>query len=483
MVAASASVVRAQQAPSQPPADVPASEPPASAPAAAAPAASAERDAQVTRVEAELQRMQAELDAQRKELAEQRAELDAYAAQSAEAGTDALSAHDAEQAGLDAQMLRVYGFADMGLQRAWGPLTESVPGGTQATTFVLGNVNLYFDSTPAPDWRFLAELRLGLFPHGAVARGGGGGGLTMVSTRISDDGASNGGFTDLVWHGVLLERAHIDWLPSDEFNLRAGWFLTPYGIWNVDHGSPTRLMIEPPIFITLGLFPQRQLGVEAFGRFPALPWTFGYHAYVSNGRQPGQVDFEDDKAVGGRLWAQARSPVPITIGASGYTGRYEDVAKTYGLMDGQISATTRETIAYRDYALSGDLSIDIDRLRLRTEGVVRWQLYEDGKRPSSPLTPGTTSADTMYVGAYVMAAYQLPWHGLEPVAVAEIVRVATFVGEYSMRFGGGLNVYLSEVATLRTSYVYAFFFDGEDSDRDLSRSKVHSVASRLILAF
>ncbi len=43
----------------------------------------------------------------------------------------------------------------------------------------------------------------------------------------SDEGSPNGGFTDLRWNGVVLERSHIDWTPRDEINVRVGHFLTP----------------------------------------------------------------------------------------------------------------------------------------------------------------------------------------------------------------------------------------------------------------
>lgn len=445
------------------------------------------RDAQIDALSARLEEMQRVLDAQQRELAAQKQALEAQAAAAGE--MDALAALEQDPAGtaLEEDFLHIYGFADVGLQRTWGPLYELVPGASNKTTFVLGNVNVYFDSKPLPDWRFLTEVRFGLFPHGGTPRGTGPGGgstvgsLKSVNDRVSDDGSANGGFTDLVWNGVVLERAHIDWLAHDAFSLRAGWFLTPYGIWNVDHGSPTRIMIEPPTFITIELFPQRQLGLEAFGLLPAASWTFGYHAYVSNGRQPGQIDFGDDKALGFRLSAETRVPTPLTFGVSGYTGRYEDVEKSFALSPEGISAETKELVVFRDYAASGDVSVDIGDLRLRSEGVMRWKLFEDGKR--SVDVPGTTNADKLTFGAYIMAAYRLPWLGLEPVAMAELMGEQSPVGDYVHRIGGGLNIYLSTVTTLRTSYVHTQLFDLDGPERNLDHSETHSLAARLIMAF
>ena len=153
--------------------------------------------------------------------------------------------------------IRLYGFADVGLQRIWADkAVQALESETNKLTFVLGNVNLYFDAQPSKNWRFLAEIRFGLSPDGAIARPKGGYTFTApFDDSVSDPSAPNGGFTNLKWAGVVPERAHIDYTPSDRFNLRAGLFLTPYGIWNVDHGTPTRIMVSEPLFISAQLIP------------------------------------------------------------------------------------------------------------------------------------------------------------------------------------------------------------------------------------
>lgn len=429
-----------------------------------------------------------ELDAQRQAFEAQRAALEARiqkveeqaAAAQAQSELDAVM-ESAEEEVLVEPAVRVYGFADVGLQRSWGTIAEIIPGGTTKTTFVLGNVNLYFDANPIPDWRFLTEVRLGLFPHGATARVAQGA-APAIDNTVGDDGSPNGGFTNIQWNGVLLERAHIDWTPRDELGLRAGWFLTPYGIWNVDHGTPTRIMVEAPLFITAEALPQRQLGLEAFGRFHALPWTIGYHLYVSNGRQPGQLDFSDQKAIGSRVWFQTRRPIPMTFGLSGYTGRYESVQKVIGLRPGGgFAVSENESIAFSDYAAAVDASLDIGELRLRAEGVSRWKFFEDGKRTS--YLPGSFDADQNTFGAYLLAAYRLPWYGLEPLVQTEIFRFSLPLGEYALRPSIGLNIYFDPAVVLRFSYTYSRLFDIEGPERTLSFNYLHSLAARLSIAF
>jgi len=456
-----------------------------SAPSAATQPTTDERIEQLERaLEAQRQASEAqrdELEARIQKIEEQAQASEARAAEAqAQSELDAVMA-SAEEEVLAEPLVRVYGFADVGLQRSWGPIAQLIPGGTTKTTFVLGNVNLYFDANPIPDWRFLTEVRFGLFPHGASERATQGASPT-IDTTVSDDGSPNGGFTNIQWNGVLLERAHIDWTPRDELGLRAGWFLTPYGIWNVDHGTPTRIMVEAPLLITTEILPQRQLGLEAFGRFHALPWTMGYHLYVSNGRQPGQLDFSDQKAIGTRLWLETRRPFPMKFGLSGYTGRYERVEKTIGLRPGgAFSVTENESIAFTDYAAAVDASLDIGELRVRAEWVSRWKFFEDGKRTS--YLPGTFDADQNTFGGYLLAAYRLPWYGLEPLAQAEIFRFSLPLGEYGLRPSAGLNIYFDPAVVLRFSYTYSRLFDLEGPARTLSFNYLHSLAARLSIAF
>ena len=50
-------------------------------------------------------------------------------------------------------------------------------------------------------------------------------------------------YTDLA---IILERAYIQWSKLDWLGVRVGQFLTPYGIWNVDHGTPTLITMFRP---------------------------------------------------------------------------------------------------------------------------------------------------------------------------------------------------------------------------------------------
>jgi hypothetical protein len=131
-----------------------------------------------------IEQLEREIEAQRQAFEAQRAQLEGriekIEAQAASAGAQAAEAKSqselaaimgpgTEDDELTAEpVVRVYGFADVGLQRSWGPIAEIIPGGTNKTTFVLGNVNLYFDANPISDWRFLTEsARVGSSRHTA----------------------------------------------------------------------------------------------------------------------------------------------------------------------------------------------------------------------------------------------------------------------------------------------------------------------------
>jgi hypothetical protein len=382
----------------------------------------------------------------------------------------------------DSPAVRIYGFMDVGLQRGWGGLFESGIPETGETTFVLGNVNTYFDAQPTPNWRALTEVRFTLFPQGSSSlRDIAAGDFAPYNATVIDDTATNGGFTEARWNAIVLERAHIDYTPSDLVNLRAGYFLTPYGIWNVDHGSPTRLTLWEPIFMSQEILPKRQLGVELFGRWHFLPWELHYNAYISNGRTPGQVDYSDGKAFGGRIALKRSRPYLLQLGASFYVGGEERVERSLGLREGGELGIERQTVmAAMDYAGAADASLDIGAFRARSEVVVRVRKFEDGKRPA-PLGGGFNADQTVTAG-YLVLAYRLPFD-VEPLLGSEFIREPNLLGEAFMSVGPGVNLYPSPSTVLKLGYSYITALDLGAFDGDLTRARYHFVGGRLALAY
>src|SRR5690606_11496706 len=117
--------------------------------------------------------------------------------------------------------------------------------------------------------------------------------------------------------GIAIERAWIEWSPHQLFSVKAGQWLTPYGLWNVDHGSPTIIPAARPFMIDESLVPEAQSGLLAEGRVDVTDaLAIEYAAGVSNGRGPIDMYFEYDanRALTGRLKLLYRGIGDLQIG-------------------------------------------------------------------------------------------------------------------------------------------------------------------------
>lgn len=85
-----------------------------------------------------------------------------------------------------------------------------------------------------------------------------------------------------------VDRAFFDYSPFDFLKLRLGKFLTPYGIWNLDHGSLVMTSIRPPIINydvnSLGapMVPNYQTGLQLFGNTEIFKTQVSYAIYAAN---------------------------------------------------------------------------------------------------------------------------------------------------------------------------------------------------------
>lgn len=132
-------------------------------------------------------------------------------------------------------------------------------------------------------------------------------------------------------NGISLPRVHADLSINDLFSLRVGKWITPAGIWNVDHGSPTILTIAQPNQTSfIPIFPESQTGVQAFGRTSAGDHDLSYNAWISTGRGVNVQGLDDyaqapktikDWAIGGHAQTDLSfGSSSLRLGATGYTG-------------------------------------------------------------------------------------------------------------------------------------------------------------------
>jgi hypothetical protein len=411
----------------------------------------------------------ADLAALRAELEEHRAKL------------EALEASDTrKEVERQEPPLRVYGFMDLGIQKLF--VRDSSPGSailqSASTSFVLGNVNLYFDAQPVDGWRGLVEVRLTNLPNGTDIAGYPGSPYRRTTTEVFDPTSTSGGWSVIRWGALILERAHIDWRHSDHLTVRAGVFLTPAGIWNVDHGTPTLIALQMPGFLVLEMFPPRQTGLQIFGTHLMGPWALDYTAYVSNGRVAQQLDPTEDKAVGGRLVLRRAGKRRLALGTSFYVNRFSDHQREITQLE-PFTSERIETVAFDEITVGVDASLDVGALRLRSEGAFRHVVYDDGKHATWQGFPGFYMSNRNEIDVYALFAYRLPWWGLEPYVNLEFQKTATPLGEGQIIPSVGANVHFTAATQLKVQVSRTYFW-GEWANPD---HDVTFAAARVVLAF
>jgi hypothetical protein len=353
----------------------------------------------------------------------------------------------------DGYKLDIYGFADV-------TYTQTVKKTFSApyNSFALGRLNLYIASELGDNWRTLAEVRFTYLPHGATA-------FTETGSTRTD--TTVGDYTDIYrpirWGGVVLERAWIEYSADPLLNIRAGHWLTPYGIWNVDHGSPVIIGVRRPYIVGEGLFPTSQTGLEFHGSHHVGSTRLGYHLTVSNGRGPLDTyqDLDYNKALGGRLYgAHEASWGNLTLGASIFRGRYTDLTEAFVVAaDGSLGVERPITSEYKELSLAADLKFESKGFLLQSEGVVNDVAYKDANRPVALAFDGGPpgfAADVRRYGGYAFAGYRFDFLGTMPNAGFEFFKAPGAGLPDSQAVWAGLNLRPSPRVVLKAQYTYAW---------------------------
>lgn len=393
----------------------------------------------------------------------------APAASSTADATAADAAADAEAAAIEQQVAEnsttsndfkvdLYGFADFTYGIAVKPFAYTLP----YNSFAVGNLNLYLASSLGDNWKSLAEVRFSYLPHGA-SQFDASGNVTRTDTTVQD-------YTDLGrparWGGIMIQRAYLEYDAHPLFNVRAGHFLTPYGIWNVDHGTPVIIGVRRPFIIGEALLPQSQTGLEIYGTHHFDPVLVGYHLTLSNGRGPIDTyqDLNNNKAIGGRLFARAdTSAGAFTLGASGYKGRYTDRTQKWAPdATGSFVPSFPVTQDYNELSLAGDLKWELGGAVVQGEVIMNDVVYDE-ERPTDlfpvPGAPGFVP-DHRRVGFYGLGGYRFGFLGTMPFAGAEYYYAGpSALGSKSAAFFGGLNVRPTARVVLKAQYTYSWFPD------------------------
>jgi hypothetical protein len=359
----------------------------------------------------------------------------------------ALGIQEEIQANSDEHPLQIYGFADVTYYLPLFPKTSflaaQIPDNQQ---FVMGNFNLYLAKEISDRLRALGEVRFLYLPNGQIQ------GNSYTSTQV-DDPANL--YRPVTWGGITIERLHIEYDLLSNLTIRVGQFLTPYGIWNVDHGSPTIISIRAPYVIGEALFPVEQVGLQLFGRTYFSELAIEYHLTLSNGRGPiGDTrDLDDNKAIGGRLVFEWKREFDLKIGFSYFRGLYTNrTPVSFDPTTGMSSSTILER--YEEQAVAADVSLDFSGLVLRSEILDSDHRYDPNFRGSGP----TFTPDNRRWGAYGLLGYHLP-HNLLPYFLAQYYRFPETPGnQYNPSVQGvsaGLNYRLHPSVVLKAEYTHA----------------------------
>jgi hypothetical protein len=358
-----------------------------------------------------------------------------------------------------APVLDVYGFADFTFVKLFLPEDSRWRGQLNPhSSMGIGNLNLYLRGNLAERIRSLIEVRFLYLPNGASSVGPTGV-VTQVNTTVGDPVETG---RNLRWGGIQIERAHVEYEAHELLVIRAGQFLTPYGIWNVDHGAPAIISARRPFVVTAALFPEQQTGIELLGRLVAPVVTVGYHLTLSNGRGPATeyLDQDANKALGGRLFLTTFRKGELTAGTSLYHGGFSDHERRWTLDAAGVQTqivTPRENGT--DTAVAFDLRWIFRSLHLQAEVITRYRRFDDDARPRAAAAYESYLPDNNRFGGYVLVGYRTPWFGVMPYVLAERMHFSTGNIPNAAAVYAGLNLRPDPALVLKVEYFHAWFPD------------------------
>lgn len=328
--------------------------------------------------------------------------------------------------------------------------------------FGVGNLNVYFDGHISETVRSFAEIRFTYLPHGSVDS------LGPPTTRTfngSSDYTRNE--RDIRLGGLRIERAFLQWSPHQLFRVTAGHWLTPYGIWNVDHGTPTIVPATRPFIIDEELLPESQSGVLIEGRYDLTDRVaLEYGGGISNGRGPIDMyyDFDDNKGLTGRLKLIYTGFGELQVGVSGYHGTYTNAVIDLTIDDEGLSSSDIITAKFKETSLAADIRYTKGGFLFQSEAILNDQVYEEGGQ--SPITGGLTP-DNRRWGVYGLAGYRFDWFGVMPYALGEYAPVPNAsipeLPRTVLLLGGGLNIRAIAQVVVKLSYTQAVFPDPREN--------------------
>ncbi|MGL1902288.1 MAG: hypothetical protein OCC49_09140 [Fibrobacterales bacterium] len=379
---------------------------------------------------------------------------------------------------------KVYGFADFTFSQ-WMDLSDSSflnAFGEKAPSATLGNVNLYFDMKPNDFTRAFVEVNMNttVFNKGETGRVD-----TRVKVELPDgtpvapEDLTKGTGTDTrgsTTGGILLERAWFDLFLLEQVNLRVGKFITPAGIWNVDHGSPIITPVSQPNQTSFfAIFPEAQAGLMVYGAKYIGDHELSYNVYTSAGRNDtksivGEAEIQEmeklsDLAFGGHVAFAAEEIIDqLKVGASAYTGVLQDETR---ILENVVTVdATNPTgaplirqyyyddvnYALREFCYGIDLKASHMNVNFQSEVNMRKVEVETGTNPGK---------STDFLGYYFLLSYDValldylsvtPYAMWEHIGWEEPQNTPEFIGLHTTPIAGWDQYIMGLNFALHTNY-------------------------------
>ncbi len=287
---------------------------------------------------------------------------------------------DEGESGLDG-LMEVGGYADMGF------LATDKAGDNNR--FRVHSLNLQFKKKFNDTWSFFSEIEF----EGAPV---------LDSAEGRDDGS------------IAIESMVLQASVNQQLNFRGGRYLTPAGIWNVDHYSPFVATMALPEHIHK-IFPNVMDGAQVLGSYDVGQTLIDYVLYAGNGLdEPGMNDSNENKAVGTRVKFTFHSLNGLELGLSGFKGK-----------DKQTS-----TQKYDRDSLGVDLKFHINKLKFQGE-YARASIDDQ-------ISPSATDFDrTGYYGQFIYdmkkkisLVYRYDWYEADDTDSTSKIRTNTAAINY-----------------------------------------------------
>lgn len=381
--------------------------------------------------------------------------------------------------------LELSGFTDFTFVKNISPSDSPLRGIVQPrSSFSVGNLNVYFNAALAQRWKVLAEVRFMYLPQGNTNYPTAPGQVVEPFDASIQDYANDN--RPATWGAIQIQRVQIDYTLDPLLTLRFGQWLTPVGVWNVDHGSPVVISVYRPYIVGQGLFPERQTGIQAFGEWSSGTNVLGYTLSISNGRGPSDAyaDLDENKALGGRLSWTNTSLGAFTVGVSGYKGSYASRDLVFNLVtpSGQapvLNAESPATQSYREQTVGADVRYEHEGLLVQGEVMQHEVVYDEGLHA---LVGGAVNADFRERGFYALAGYRTPWFGTMPFAIFETYDFgsASYVAP-GWAASVGLNIRPEPTVVLKLQANVTKL--GDDSSKEIYRGELRRLLAQLALAF